>query len=153
MKAKLALLLALCSIPLVAQNPVDAFSSSKLKELAAKLSAEAKKKGGSSFETLTRYGNHYTMMAYRDRTGSSELHVKDADVFMILDGDATIVTGGKMVKAKTTQPNELRGTGIDGGSTQKLGPGDIIHIQPNTPHQLKLAPGHSITYFVVKVTQ
>jgi quercetin dioxygenase-like cupin family protein len=47
----------------------------------------------------------------------------------------------------------LRGTGIEGGQSQKLGVGDIVHIAPNTPHQLKLAPGKTFTYFVVKVHQ
>jgi quercetin dioxygenase-like cupin family protein len=47
----------------------------------------------------------------------------------------------------------VRGTGIEGGTKQKLSLGDVIHIQPNTPHQMLIAPGHSITYFVVKVTE
>jgi beta-galactosidase beta subunit len=154
-KFKPVILFALCgALVLNAQNAVDVFSSSDLKQLAAKLAAESKKKGGGfSSETLTRYGNHYTMVAHRESTGSSELHKKDADVFFVVEGDCSILTGGKMLKAQETQPNEVRGTGIEGGTTKKLGPGDVIHIQPNTPHQMLIAPGHSITYFVVKVTE
>jgi mannose-6-phosphate isomerase-like protein (cupin superfamily) len=137
---------------LPAQNAVDVFSAAKLKQLTAKLSADSKK-SGNAFDTLTRYGNHLTMIAHRQANGSSELHQKDADVFMIIEGDATLITGGKMVGAKTTAPNELRGTGIEGGTSQKLGLGDVVHIQPNVPHQMMIAPGHTVTYFVVKVTQ
>lgn len=139
---------------LSAQNAVDLFPSSELKQLASKLAAESKKNGGGfAGKTLTRYGNNLTMIAHREATGSSELHMKDADVFFVLEGDCSIVTGGKMVKPKTTAPNEVRGTGIDGGTTRELRAGDVIHIQPNTPHQMFIAPGHSITYFVVKVAE
>jgi mannose-6-phosphate isomerase-like protein (cupin superfamily) len=152
---KSALLSVLCGASLLsAQNAVDIYPSSELKQLASKLARESKKKGGGfASESLTHYGNNYTMMAHREATGSSELHTKDADVFFVVEGDCSIVTGGKMVKPQITQPNEVRGTGIEGGTTRKLGPGDVIHIQPNTPHQMFIAPGHSITYFVVKVTE
>jgi quercetin dioxygenase-like cupin family protein len=58
-----------------------------------------------------------------------------------------------MVKSQKTAANELRGTGIEGGRSQKLSVGDVVHIQPNTPHQVMLTPGHTVTYFVVKVTE
>jgi mannose-6-phosphate isomerase-like protein (cupin superfamily) len=152
---KFALLFAFCgSLLLNAQNAVDIFPSSELKQLASKLAAESKKKGGGfASQSLTRYGNNLTMIAHREATGSSELHTKDADVFFIVEGDCSIITGGKMVKPQNTQPNEVRGTGIEGGTTRKLGVGDVVHIQPNTPHQMLITPGHSITYFVVKVTE
>jgi uncharacterized RmlC-like cupin family protein len=34
-----------------------------------------------------------------------------------------------------------------------MGVGDIIHVQPNVPHQMILAPGHTVTYFVIKVNE
>lgn len=154
-KHKTAILMALCSASLLAAaNAVDYFPSSELKQMAAKLSAKSKKDGGGfAGETLTKYGNHLTMIAHRETTGSSELHKKDADVFMIVEGDCSLITGGKMKDPKTTQPNEVRGSGIEGGKTEKLSVGDVVHIQSNTPHQMIIAPGHTITYFVVKVTE
>jgi hypothetical protein len=72
---------------------------------------------------------------------------------MVVEGEATLITGGKMVNSKTESPGELRGTGIEGGQSQKLAAGDVVHIAANTPHQLTLAPGKTFTYFVVKVHQ
>jgi mannose-6-phosphate isomerase-like protein (cupin superfamily) len=143
----------LCSGMLwAASDPVDLVTSADLQLMTKKLAAESKRDGGGfAGETLKRYGNHLTMIAHREKSGSAELHTKDADIFMVVNGDATIVTGGTMVKAHTTAPGESRGTGIEGGVTRKLSPGDVIHIAPNTPHQLKLEPGHTFTYFVVKV--
>ena len=51
----------------------------------------------------------------RTGPGQSEIHDKETDTFYILEGDATFVTGGKMVGGKTTAPGQIRGTGIDGG--------------------------------------
>jgi mannose-6-phosphate isomerase-like protein (cupin superfamily) len=101
---------------------------------------------------LQRYGNHYTMFAYRSATGSSEIHQHEADIFFIEDGDATIVTGGKMVGGKMQKPGELRGTSIEGGDKRPLQTGDIIHIPAGVPHQILVTPGKPITYFVVKVS-
>jgi quercetin dioxygenase-like cupin family protein len=150
----LALSLSFTSVCFAAQKPVDLYTSSDLHQMMQKLAAKSKKNGvGFAGDTLERYGNHLTMIAYRDKTGSSEFHVHDADIFMVVDGEATLVTGGKLVKAKTESPGELRGTGIEGGQSQRLAIGDVVHIAPNTPHQLKLAPGKTFTYFVVKVHQ
>jgi glc operon protein GlcG len=150
----LALSLSFAGMCFAAQKPVDLYTSADLHQMTQKLAAKSKKNGvGFAGETLERYGNHLTMIAFRDRTGSSEFHAHDADVFMVVEGEATLVTGGKMVKAKTESPGELRGSGITGGESQQLAAGDIVHIAPNTPHQLRLAPGKTFTYFVVKVHQ
>jgi mannose-6-phosphate isomerase-like protein (cupin superfamily) len=154
MNLKPVVLLAAGALLLTAQNAVDLFPSAKLKETASKLAAQCKKDGTPfASETLSKYGNNLTMLAYRTATGSSELHQKDADVFMVVEGEANILTGGSIVKGHTSAPNEIRGTGIQGGQSHKLSPGDVIHIQPITPHQLIIAPGHTFTYFVVKVTE
>lgn len=103
-------------------------------------------------QDIARYGNHYTMLAYREATGSSELHEHDADIFVVQSGEATIVTGGKMVNAKTEKPGEIRGTSINGGEKHTLAAGDIIHIPAGTPHQLLIQKGKPFAYFVVKVS-
>lgn len=150
----LALSLSFAGISFAAQKPVDLYTSSDLHQMEQKLAEKSKKNGvGFAGDTLERYGNHLTMIAYRDKTGSSESHAHDADIFVVVAGEATLVTGGKMLKGKTESPGELRGTGIEGGQSQKLAVGDIVHISADTPHQLKLAPGTTFTYFVVKVHQ
>ncbi len=100
---------------------------------------------------LRQYGNHYTMMAYRNATGSSEIHEHEADIFFIQEGDAVIITGGKMIGGHLTKPGELRGTSIEGGEKRPLKTGDIIHIPAGVAHQVLITPGKPITYFVVKV--
>ncbi len=128
---------------------VDIYSGKELTAISQKL---AQKGTGFGSQDLARYGNHYTMLAYRDATGSSEVHEHEADVFVIESGQATLVTGGKMVNPKTTKAGEIRGTSIEGGERHTVSAGDIVHIPAGTPHQLLIEKGKPFTYFVVKVT-
>lgn len=128
---------------------VDIYSTKDLKAVEQKLAQK-----GTPFASrdLARYGNHYTMLAHRESTGSSEVHEHEADIFIVESGEATIVTGGKMVNPQTQKPGEIRGSSLTGGERHALAAGDIIHIPAGTPHQLLVEKGKPFTYFVVKVT-
>ena len=104
-------------------------------------------------ETLATEGNRSFLVAHREGSGVAEWHEKQADVMFIVSGEATVVYGGTIVDAKTTDPGEMRGPSIRGGAEVKIGPGDVLHIPAKTPHQMKLAPGKQVTYFVTKVTE
>lgn len=58
-----------------------------------------------------------------------------------------------MTDSRQTDNGEFRGTGLEGGSQTLLKKGDIVHIPAGVPHQLRIAPGNTFTYFVVKVTE
>ena len=94
---------------------------------------------------------HYSVMALRRTTaGQVEIHEKDTDVFYVIDGKATFVTGGNIQDGKTTAPGETRGTSIVGGQIHTLTKSDVITIPSGTPHWFSAVDG-SVTYFVVKV--
>ena len=93
---------------------------------------------------------YWVLAARRDKPGQSELHEKDTDIFYVLQGSATFVTGGKMIDPKTTAPDELRGSGIDGGESRTLSKDDVIVIPAGTPHWFKEVQG-TFLYLVVKV--
>ena len=100
---------------------------------------------------ITKDGHTYWVSAgRRDKPGQSELHEKDTDVFYILQGSATFVTGGKMVEPKTTAPGEIRGSAIEGGEIRTLSKDDVIVIPAGVPHWFKDVQG-TFLYFVVKV--
>lgn len=104
-------------------------------------------------QTLNEFGNHLTMVAHREGDGEAEIHDSMADFFVVQSGEATLVTGGKMVDGKNTAPGEHRAPKIDGGSRRKLATGDIVHIPSKVPHQLLIEKGKQFTYFVVKVKE
>ena len=88
--------------------------------------------------------------SYRNGPGQVEVHDKETDVFYVIDGAATFVTGGTMVGGKTSGPGQTRGTDIQGGQIHHLTKGDVIVIPAGIPHWFKEVPS-SINYYVVKV--
>jgi len=120
----------------------------KGKVLAQKLDAQKV-----ASETIATEGNRTFMVAHREGSGIPEWHEKQADVIFISAGQITMVYGGTLAGAKTTAPGEMRGGSIQGGTEAKLGPGDVLHIPAKVPHQMMLAPGVQVTYFVTKVTE
>jgi mannose-6-phosphate isomerase-like protein (cupin superfamily) len=139
---------------LIAADPAGfaLWTASDLKGMEKKLSEKVDNARFAS-KQLEKFGNHYTMLAHREGDGSAELHEKDADIFFVESGTATLLVGGEMVGAKTTAPGEVRGTSVKNGVEHKLGPGDIVHIAAKTPHQMLLDGGKGFTYFVIKVAE
>ena len=97
------------------------------------------------------YGNHILSISHRENSGFVEIHKNKADVMIIQSGAATLVLGGKGIDLHETAPNELQGSGIEGGVRIEVAPGDVIHIPVGTPHQFLLKPGTQITYMLVKI--
>jgi mannose-6-phosphate isomerase-like protein (cupin superfamily) len=131
----------------------DHWSTAQLLERAKHLQELAAKGDGSASETLEKYPHHYTMLAFRQSSGGGELHQSFADIFFILDGRATVVTGGKLVDEKSTGPGEIRAKSVEGGSQQSVKAGDVVHIPAGMPHQTLVAQGDTVTYFVIKVEE
>ena len=104
-------------------------------------------KGGPLLET----GDYKIHTARRAASGEAELHVADTDIFHIIDGSATFVTGGTIADQRTEAPGEIRGKEITGGKAQQLQKGDVIVIPAGVPHWFKEV-NPPLLYYVVKVT-
>src|SRR5256712_1048109 len=94
--------------------------------------------------------NYMVHASRREKPGQAEIHTKDADVIYVLEGSATFVTGGEAVDAKTTAPDELRGSSIRNGQTRQIAKGDVIIVPHGVPHQF-LEVTNPFLYYVVKV--
>lgn len=128
-------------------------SGAVLLERAAYLRKLAKLGEGSSGETLKEHPNHCFMLSVRQRSGEAEVHENFADIFYVLDGRATMVTGGTVTGAKIVSPGETRGSGIEGGKSQELRAGDIAHVPAGLPHQMIVTHDKGIACLVVKVQE
>jgi uncharacterized protein GlcG (DUF336 family)/mannose-6-phosphate isomerase-like protein (cupin superfamily) len=85
----------------------------------------------------------------RDGPGMAEVHLWETDVVYVVDGAATLVTGGTTVGAKETEPGQIRGVSIEGGEAHQLVKGDVIVIPNGVPHWFKEVQAPFL-YFVVK---
>jgi len=88
----------------------------------------------------------------REGPGIAEIHTRDTDIAYILQGSATLVTGGTVRDAKEIGPEEIRGPTIQGGETRRVVVGDVVVIPNGVPHWFKEVEAPFL-YYVVKVRQ
>jgi glc operon protein GlcG len=87
----------------------------------------------------------------RVEPGQAEIHTLDTDVIYVVDGSATLVTGGKAIDTKEIAPHEIRGTKIEGGEEHQITKGEVVVIPNGVPHQFTDVTGE-LHYFVCKPT-
>src|SRR5262249_3133804 len=102
-------------------------------------------KGSVLFNRSDKYMVHASR---REAPGMAEIHTKDADIVYVLDGAATIVTGGTAVDTKTIAPDEIRGARIEGGETRELAKGDVLIVPAGVPHWFKDVTNPFLYYVV-----
>jgi mannose-6-phosphate isomerase-like protein (cupin superfamily) len=89
------------------------------------------------------------ILANRRTAGEVEVHEKTNHVFIIVEGEATFVTGGTLVGAKDTAPGQIRAASVQGGTTHHLAKGDVITVPAKTPHWFKEVPTKTIAYYAI----
>ena len=85
-------------------------------------------------ERILHLAPYNANLEYRAGLAPASVHEKEAEVFYVIDGTATMVTGGKLKEEKRTNPENLSGTGIEGGEARTVAKGDFIIVPENTPH-------------------
>jgi glc operon protein GlcG len=86
----------------------------------------------------------------RTAPGEVEYHDRFVDVMHVIDGAATVVTGGEMVGVREVAAGEVRADALEGGTAHELSAGDVLAIPNGVPHQFTDVTDPFL-YFVVKV--
>ena len=94
------------------------------------------------------------------QTQNTAVHFKVSEVYHVMKGSGTLVTGGTVVNPKTRAADSIEvtredgpgvtGTAIQGGVNHELKEGDVIVIPAGTPHWFSKING-SIVYLVVRI--
>jgi len=100
---------------------------------------------------LVANGNYKLRAGRRVGPGTVEVHPRDTDIFYVTEGEATIVTGGAVVNAKTSATGEVSAEKITGGVTRRLAKGDVLVVPAGVPHWFTAIDG-AFLYFLVKVS-
>jgi glc operon protein GlcG len=124
-----------------------AASSSRVIHIPAGEVAAAFEKGVPLVETA----GYKVHASRREAPGMAEVHVRDTDVIYVIEGTATVITGGEVVEGKTIGPDEIRGSAIHGGTEQRLVKGDVFVVPNGVPHLFKEVQAPFL-YYVVKPT-
>lgn len=97
----------------------------------------------------------------KNGAGGGLEHAEVTEVYQILSGNGTFVTGGTLTNPKESPPGSqivklldgpsTTGGPIQGGVSRKVGPGDMIVIPPNTPHWFSEITSDQVVYTVVRI--
>jgi mannose-6-phosphate isomerase-like protein (cupin superfamily) len=101
---------------------------------------------------------HYLGVAIVRRTNADQnalVHDKIDEIYYVLEGGGTLVTGGKLVDGKQTAASPTigpgwSGTNIQGGQSRRVNAGEVVIIPAGTPHMFKQLDG-PIRYLVYRV--
>jgi len=105
-------------------------------------------------------------VVHRSKTSGAQAgggieHSQITEIYHVIEGNATLVTGGSMDNLSEFPANHpvvtvlngpsTRGGPIQDGVSRKIGPGDVVIIPPNTPHWFSEIASDQIVYLVVRV--
>jgi mannose-6-phosphate isomerase-like protein (cupin superfamily) len=95
------------------------------------------------------------------QAGGGIEHSQITEIYHVIEGSGTLVTGGSMDNLSEFPPDHpvvtvlngptTRGGPIQNGVSRKIGPGDVVIIPPNTPHWFSEITSDQIVYLVVRV--
>jgi mannose-6-phosphate isomerase-like protein (cupin superfamily) len=117
-------------------------SAADVGKLADKSKSERKPNQPMVAQPMLELGGYNGHMEYRASVGNAAVHEKEAELFYVIDGSATLVTGGKLVDEKRTDATNLAGSAISGGTPREIAKGDWVLVPENTPHQFN--PIHGV---------
>ena len=121
----------------MAQQPAPAAktytSAAEINALIAKAKSERKGDAPIVQENILRLDPYSAGLEYRGAVGPAAVHETEAEFFYVIDGSATMITGGKLTGEKRNGEN-LTGTAIEGGTPRTVGKGDFIVVPENTAH-------------------
>lgn len=91
------------------------------------------------------------ILANRRGAGEVEVHEKTNHIFIIVDGEATLVTGGTLIGARQTAPGQTRAANVEGGTSYHLSKGDVITVPAKTPHWFKEVSTQTVAYYAINI--
>src|SRR5437764_11303569 len=108
-------------------------TNAEIMAMVAKAKKERKPDQPTFAQPLLALAPYGANLEYRAAVGPSAVHKNYAEFFYVVDGSATLVTGGKLANEKANGDN-LSGTGIEGGSPRQVAKGDFVIVPETTPH-------------------
>jgi len=141
----LSLCITSLAVATLAQQPADqamkTFSSSAdVTAMIAKAKSERKEGQPIVTAPILALAPYKANLEYRASVGAAAVHEKEAEMFYVIEGTATMITGGKLVNEKRTNPENLTGTAIEGGLTRTVAKGDFIIVPEGSPHWFSNIP-------------
>ena len=130
---------ALSAASLTAQQPApatmkDFASSADVAALIAQAKSEHKEGQPLQSKPILVLSPINANLEYRTAVAPAAVHETEAEIFYVIDGSGTMVTGGQLIGEKRLNAENLNGTGIKNGHSRRVAKGDFTIVPQGVPH-------------------
>lgn len=142
--------LLLAPVPALAQPaalPTKLFTAgADIPGLIAKAKAGQTSPQVNSIQPIATLAPYRVLLEYRTGLTPPTVHQGEAELVHVIQGGATLVTGGHLTGIKPPRPGSTTdsGTGIEGATPQALAKGDYVLVPPDTAHQFQNIQGEFV---------
>lgn len=150
-----ALLLLLLPSTVLAQSTTDSTGYASAADVKAQVESmrRAMKPGqGFMWQPLVRGGDAVAALEYWKKPAKPAVHPDQAEYVIVVAGNGTMVSGGRLIDPITTNPTLIEGSRIEGGTTRALHTGDVFLIPAGTPHWFGIT-GDRLVLLGTKIAQ
>ena len=154
MKKTISTALLFClaaTMPAMAQNaapPMKLFTAgADIPAVIAKAKADQKSPTINSVEPVAVSGPYRVLLEYRTGLTPPTVHHGQTELVFVLQGNATLVSGGHLTGIQPPRPGATTdtGTGIEGADrSQALAKGDVLLVPAETAHQFQDVKGEFV---------
>ena len=113
-------------------------------DLAAVLKSAKPNAAGMLSSNVTTNDQYRVSVITRDKAAGALAHPGNSELLYILDGEGTMVTGGKLVPAAGGKP-----ASVSDGVSQRFVKGDVFIVPPGSPHWFAVID-KPVTYLEVR---
>jgi len=144
--------LALCSSAALAQQPAAQGAapapklfagSADVTAMMAKAKSERKPDQPNFIQPIVQLAPYTANLEYRVAgvKAPASVHEREAEMFYVVEGAGTLVTGGTLRDEKRTNAENLTGSAIDGGTPRRIAKGDWVMVPEKTAHWFSQVEG------------
>ena len=134
-------------------EPTAHWTSPILLERCAYLRKMARAGEGFATDTLRESAGYSATLVTRLRNSPAEALESVAQFIFVLEGRATLITGGLIENPRKIAPGHTTGSSIAGGTAQDLRTGDVVHIAAGVPVQFQVPNEKAFSCLVLRITE
>lgn len=111
-------------------------SAANVTALIAKAKAERRPDQANFVQPIVRLAPWSANLEYRVAgvNANASIHDINVEMFYVIEGSGTVVTGGTLRDERRTNPANSSGTAIDGGTRRRITKGDWVMVPAKTAH-------------------
>ena len=140
----LAALLGASAVPAQSTDPTSFASAAEIEVAIGKMESEMKPGQGFLWRPLVQGDGSIAALEYWKKPGRPAIHPTEAEYAIVVAGEGSLVSGGRLLDASVTKPGLTEGSRIENGTTRALRKGDVVLIPAGVPHWFGIRGGKLI---------